>query len=124
MIDDWKGFGMRRLAFLFSLLAALTGTPLRHAEAAADLTRTLAESSQAADLEVPDGGVGDDSGVGTLIAPHDLAADSVAGAVLFFLPPPAPFVTSPTADDGLWVRVWWPQSPPTQRFAWLQTFRF
>ena len=45
---------MRRLAFLLALLAALTGTSLRQAEAANDLARSLAEFSQDADLEAPD----------------------------------------------------------------------
>jgi hypothetical protein len=114
---------MRRSAFLLSLLAALTGTPLRQAEAAADLSRLLADSSQA-DFQVPDGGVGDDSGVGTLAASHGHASDLAADVVLFFLVPPSTFVATPAADEGLWERVWWPQSPPALRFAWLQTFRF
>lgn len=115
---------MRRWAWFFSLLAALTGTPLRHAEAADDLARSLAESVYNANLEVPDGGVGDDSGDVTLTTPHSPAAEPVAPVDLAFLPPsPIPVPTS-AAEEGLWERVWWPQSPPTLRFAWLQVFRF
>lgn len=115
---------MRRSAFLISLLAALAGTPLRQAEAAADLARSLPEFSQTADLDAPDGGVGDDSGVATLAQSHGHAADVAAEAVIFLLPPPSAFIPTPAADEGLWERVWWPQSPPALRFAWLQTFRF
>jgi hypothetical protein len=48
--------------FLFSLIAALAGTPLRLAEAASDLCSFLAELDGGPEIEVPDGGVGDDSG--------------------------------------------------------------
>ena len=54
---------MRRVIFVLSLFAALTGTPLRQAEAFSDLARSLSELGGAdADLEEVDGGVGDDSG--------------------------------------------------------------
>ena len=43
------------------LIAALSGTPLRQAEAASDLARALADLDASGDVEVPDGGVGDDS---------------------------------------------------------------
>ena len=115
---------MRRWAFLFSLLAALLGTPLRQAEAASDLARSLAELLQAADIESLDGGVGDDSGVGTLTASHSPAADALPATDLFFLPPPASSVPTPAAEEGLRVRVWWPQAPPALRHAWLAVFRF
>lgn len=48
---------------LLSLLVALTGSPLRLAEAADDLARRLAEFVDDAGIEAADGGVGDDSGV-------------------------------------------------------------
>ena len=116
---------MRRWAFLFSLLAALSGTPLRQAEAANDLARTLAEFSHAADIEAPDGGVGDDSGVMTLSASHASSGETTACVDLFFLPPLSTCIaTTPAAAEGLSERVWWPQSPPSSRFAWLQVFRF
>jgi hypothetical protein len=51
----------RLTMFLMCLIAALSGTPLRQAEAASDLARALAESGRGDDIEVPDGGVGDDS---------------------------------------------------------------
>lgn len=116
---------MRRLAFLLALLAALTGTSLRQAEAANDLARSLAEFSQDADLEAPDGGVGDDSGVVTLTASHVSAGELTACIDLFFLPALCTSITTtPTAEEGLWERVWWPQAPPALRFSWLQVFRF
>jgi hypothetical protein len=48
--------------FVLSLIAALAGTPLRLAEAADDMARSVAEFGVGDALGVPDGGVGDDSG--------------------------------------------------------------
>ena len=117
---------MRRLAALLSLLAALTGTPLRQAEAAADLSRSLACLSQPDHLGSPDGGVGDDSGVVTLTELHaDFAANTLPTVDAFILPPALgmPIVT-PGESLCLRARVWWPPSPPNIRHAWLQVFRF
>lgn len=117
---------MRRLAALMTLIAALTGTPLRQAEAADDLCRSLAELLQAASIEIPDGGVGDDSGLGTLSASHAGGfADPFAAASPLFLPAvPAVSPAAPGAVEALRERVWWPPKPPNRRHAWLQTFRF
>ncbi len=112
---------MRPLAVQLCLLAALAGTPLRQAEAAGDWSRSLPTT----DLKAPDGGVGDDSEVGTLTAAHgNFAADALADVVPFFLPPPvAPGLTQLEAES-LRQRVWWPQAPPGLRHAWLKIFRF
>lgn len=115
---------MRRSAILLALLAAFAGTPLRQSEAAGDHARSLAPSSRAADFEAADGGVGDDSEVGSLAASQDLGLDLGADVVLFLLPPPASCIASPAVEEGLRERVWWPQAPPALRFAWLQAFRF
>ena len=85
---------MWRPAILLCLLAALTGTPLRQAEAADDWLRSL----QAASFEAPDGGVGDDSEVGTLTSVHtgipvDASTDSFSSAPLM-APPPLGTVTA------------------------------
>ena len=117
---------MRRLAILLSLIAALTGTPLRQAEAASDYARALAHCFQPANLETPDGGVGDDSGVITLTAMQaDFAAESLLAACPFLLPPDfgLPAIT-PVQAEGLHERVWWPPAPPNIRHAWLQIFLF
>jgi hypothetical protein len=53
---------LRGPMFALSLIAALAGTPLRLAEAAYDMAREVAELGVGDGLEVPDGGVGDDSG--------------------------------------------------------------
>ena len=53
---------MRGSMFALSLIAVLAGTPLRLAEAAHDLARSVAEFGSGDTLEIPDGGVGDDSG--------------------------------------------------------------
>ncbi len=117
---------MWRVAASLSLIAALTGTPLRQAEAASDFARALSHCFQPANLQPPDGGVGDDSGVVTLTAMHaDIAAESLLTACLFILPPDfgMPAIT-PAEAEGLNERVWWPPSPPNIRQAWLQIFLF
>jgi len=117
---------MWHLAALMTLIAALTGTPLRQAEAAADLCRSMFELHQTTDVEVPDGGVGDDSGVGTLSALFTSnLADLFASTVSLLLPPVSaePPVT-PDEIEALREVVWWPPNPPNVRHAWLQSFLF
>ena len=52
---------MASTMLLMCLIAAVSGTPLRQAEAASDLARALADWKARRRIEVPDGGVGDDS---------------------------------------------------------------
>jgi hypothetical protein len=47
---------------LLALLVAFSGTPLRLAEAADDLARSLAGPEDEGEFEAVDGGIGDDSG--------------------------------------------------------------
>jgi hypothetical protein len=51
---------VQHVLYLLTLIAALSATPLRQAEAAADFARSLSDSESAANIEVTDGGVGDD----------------------------------------------------------------
>jgi hypothetical protein len=117
---------MSRLAAFLTLIAALTGTPLRQAEAASDLSRTLAELFQADRVEATDGGVGDDSGV-TI---HDglqasFTVDLPLSADLLLLPPPLGTTPlSPDETESLRDRVWWSHGPSNCRHAWLQMFLF
>ena len=117
---------MRRLAALITLIAALTGTPLRQAEAADDLCRSMIELLQTANIEIPDGGVGDDSGVGTLSGPHTSSlTDPLTTAAPLFLPPAsAGSPATPGEVEALWDVVWRPPNLPHLRHAWLQTFLF
>jgi hypothetical protein len=122
----WRWLRMRRVTVLLSLIAALTGTPLRQAEAASDFSRILASLLQPAQLESPDGGVGDDSGV-TLHSGSQasLSVDLTPSADPLLLPPPLiAFALSPEEAVGLRQRVWWPPAPPNIRHAWLQLFLF
>jgi hypothetical protein len=108
-----------------TLIAALSGTPLRQAEAAADFCRSMMESLQTANIEIPDGGVGDDSGVGTLSAPHTSSlADPHTSAPLFIPPASAGSAAAPGDVEASRDVVWWPPNPPNVRHAWLQTFLF
>jgi hypothetical protein len=112
---------MRRLAVFICLLAALTGTPLRQAEASADWARLLQHEC----LEAPDGGVGDDAELGIHTASvSDVGGDLLGVAPLCFLPPPGSPALSEPEGDALRIRVWWPQAPPALRHAWMQVFRF
>ena len=70
--------------FALSVIATLAGTPLRIAEAARDIGCALAEDHAEGSIEVPDGGVGDDSGV-TIEA--DNVDPSIVLAVVADLPP-------------------------------------
>jgi hypothetical protein len=117
---------MRRLAVLMTLVAALTGTPLRQAEAADDLCRSIIELLQTANIEIPDGGVGDDSGVGTLSGSHTSSlADPFTSTVRLLLPPvSAESPPTPCEVEALREVVWWPPNPPNVRHAWLQNFLF
>jgi hypothetical protein len=63
--------------FPLCLIAALSGTPLRQAEAADDFARSLGELGQVGIIETIDGGVGDDKEASILKAggdTHSLAA--------------------------------------------------
>lgn len=114
---------MRRLAALITMLAALTGTPLRQAEAAADFCRSMFESRETTNIEIPDGGVGDDSGVGTLsgTSAATLVDPFVSAAPIFLMPVLFWSPATPREVEALREVVWW---PPNVRHAWLQTFRF
>ncbi len=113
---------MGRPWFLLAMLAALAGTPLRIAEAADDLARALAEVAGDSEIEVIDGGVGDDSGA-TIRGDVAQAPDSsgeLLGPVLFLAPDPPGLGLSPESTDGPTV----PRSArPPRRFAVLLRFR-
>src|SRR4051812_8722139 len=117
---------MSRTAALLSLIAALAGMPLRQAEAAADLSRSFVELLQPANIEIPDGGVGDDSGDATFSGSNvNFVVDSLSSAGQLILLPTliAPPFT-PDQAEGLREHVWWPPRPPSLRHAWLQVFLF
>jgi hypothetical protein len=59
------------MMFAMSLIAALSGTPLRQAEAANDFVRCLTDVAEGQDIDDVDGGVGDDSGATILRAGSD-----------------------------------------------------
>lgn len=83
---------MRRPMFLLSLIAALAGTPLRLAEAAHDIACALAESGGDGVIEIPDGGVGDDSDATikaeTTHVPVTSAVVAAVPGLVLLVPPP------------------------------------
>ncbi|AMV37891.1 hypothetical protein [Planctomyces sp. SH-PL62] len=101
------------------LIAALTGTPLRQSEAWGDFTRSLVESSPAAVLEAPDGGVGDDADLGV---PVDSPADPDGTAAPDF----HPFHLRPPFEGPTRLResIGPPPEPPPRRRSRLQVFLF
>jgi hypothetical protein len=70
----------RLTMLLLCLVAALSGTPLRQAEAADDFARTFGECGQGDALHTVDGGVGDDKEVSILKAGGD--AQSLPATIL------------------------------------------
>jgi hypothetical protein len=117
---------MWRLAALMTLIAALTGTPLRQAEAADDLCRSLLGMFQPASLDIPDGGVGDDSGIGTLSVPPSSGLTNPLTSVAPLLTSPVSAQSPATRGDVESLRelVWSTSNPPNERNAWLQAFLF
>lgn len=113
---------------LLCLIAALSGTPLRQAEAADDFARSIAELGDGNVVETVDGGVGDDANETVLKAGAEVhpATASVALPTADRLPPVQPPLLSQPASDG---RRWegstpWPTASPVRRHAWLQRFLF
>jgi hypothetical protein len=116
----------RLTMFLFCLIAALSGTPLRQAEAASDFVRSHGESGQGHVIEMIDGGVGDDSGATILEAtgdPHALAATMLLAAADAFLIPLLPALSLPNIDDRRWAgRLASLPAASARRHAWFQCF--
>jgi len=118
----------RPLMLRLCLIAALLGPPLRQAEAADDLARTIAEFGIGPIVETIDGGVGDDLDEAVLQAGADI--QPIPAAVLPIAPewnitPLLPAVTPPGSRDRL--RADWTPSLPAdsaRRHAWLQCFLF
>ena len=119
---------LRSVALLF-LVLALTGQPLRQAEAASDFARSLAHLLAASStIEIPDGGVGDDSGVAVMKAEVGHATASAWSLGDFWATVPnlsASFVLT-SSSLGRSPSLGRQQGPPWlptragQRQAWLQ----
>jgi hypothetical protein len=109
--------------FLLSLVAALTGTPLRQAEAAHDFVSAVADRLGGDDIKEIDGGVGDDSETAVHKAPSDARRILSIGEAL-----PAPLIPRPILRDAFpkLSRDAIGDSPPprARRLALLQSFLF
>jgi hypothetical protein len=114
--------------FLMCLIAALSGTLLRQAEAANDFVRSHSESGPGQVVEMIDGGVGDDSGETILNPGGDTRP--LSAAILPAMPDACmtPLVPASSLLDGANRRRAEPLAAiPTgsaQRHAWLQCFQF
>jgi hypothetical protein len=118
----------RLTMFLLCLIAALSGTPLRQAEAADDFARSLSEMRQGQVIETIDGGIGDDSEASILKAggdTHLLAATVPMERADVHFTPLIPVSALPNMGDHRRADV--SGSLPAsadRRFAWLQCFLF
>lgn len=114
---------MRRLLFLLSLIAALTGTPLRQAEAAHDFVCSLAELDGGDIIEEIDGGVGDDSGATIQrVVAHTQMILSVTEALPTLIGSgPVPRRPFPAGRSNT---TFPSRLPPSNRLALLQCFLF
>ena len=119
----------RLTMFLLCLIAALSGTPLRQAEAANDFARSFGELwARASVIETIDGGVGDDAEASILKAggdTHSLPATILlAMADVHFTSPilasSLPNIGDRRRADLLGVL----PASSARRFAWLQCFLF
>jgi hypothetical protein len=118
----------RPTMFLLCLIAALSGTPLRQAEAAGDFARTRAELGQD-HVETIDGGVGDDAELAVLEdGSHASAYQAMMplAAAEGLLPPLLPSISSsglgPRCPSGPAATL--PPPGSGHRHAWLQCFLF
>jgi hypothetical protein len=120
----------RSVMVLLCLIAALAGTPLRQAEAAGDLARSLAELDGGSVVEEIDGGVGDDSGEtilkaaggpsGSLRALNAPAPDDGPGMIHLPTAPRFPLGSAGRQIDP----PSFPMSDHLRRRAWLQCLLF
>jgi hypothetical protein len=110
---------------LLCLLAALSAAPLRHAEAASDLARSLDRLGMGHVIEVIDGGVGDDAGETVLKTGCDTPLDLAMAppAIDWIAPPLLPALSLPGCDDHHRAdRVASLPAGSVRRHAWLQCF--
>jgi hypothetical protein len=115
--------------FLLCLIAALAGSPLRQAEAAGDLARSLAELDGGDVIEELDGGVGDDAGETVLNAGVRIGVDpSMDVPAIDHFPGPSPVSAACPAPRGDETGPPRPSArlaaDPARRYAWLQAYRF
>jgi hypothetical protein len=113
---------------LLCLISALSGTPLRQAEAASDFARSLAGLREG-HVEVIDGGVGDDVEVAVLKSGSDtqaLRAMTPLTTAEGFLTPylPAAWSLPGLGQRHPFDRAATPPTASIRRQAWLQCFLF
>jgi hypothetical protein len=114
--------------FLLCLIAALSGTPLRQAEAADDFARSISELGQGGVIETLDGGVGDDTELSILKAgsdTHFLSATIFLAMTDVHFTPPVIAASLPNIGDrcrGESSDL--PAASSDRWFAWSQCFLF
>jgi hypothetical protein len=118
----------RLTMFVLCLIAALSGTPLRQAEAADDFARSMIELGHEGVIETLDGGVGDDIEVSILKAGSDthVLATTVQLAMTDVDFTPMVLASSlPNIDSrGQADRLSLLPASSARRLAWLQCFLF
>lgn len=110
---------------LLCLVAALSAAPLRHAEAANDLARSLDTLGAGHVIEMIDGGVGDDAGETVLKAGCDTHLDlAMTPLAIGWIAPPflPPRSLTGTDDHHRAGRAASLPAGSVRRHAWLQCF--
>jgi hypothetical protein len=114
--------------FLLCLIAALSGTPLRQAEAADDFARWIGELGQGDVIETLDGGIGDDTEVSIVKVgsdTHFLGATILLARADVYFTPLIPASSLPNIGDRSRADILGLLPPSSaRRFAWLQCFLF
>ena len=114
--------------FLLCLIAALSGTPLRQAEAADDFARSIAEFGQGDVIQTIDGGVGDDTEASILKAgsdTHFLSPIVFLAMADVHLPPLITVSSLSNIGDQCRAGLFGLQAASSDRwFAWSQCFLF
>jgi hypothetical protein len=118
----------RRTMVVMSLIAVLSGTPLRQAANADDYARSIDDYGQRHVLDTPDGQVGDDEHLSLLDAgsdTHSLTAANLWAIAHVYVMPPSPFLSLPHIVDHRWADLSGSlPACPGRRSAWLQCFLF
>jgi hypothetical protein len=132
-LTQFRAWGMmpgmcRHRMVLLSLIAVLSGTPLRQAAAADDYARAVGAYVNGYVLDTVDGDVGDDQDLSILKADgdtHSLTATNLLAMSDVRFTPYIPFLSPPNIGDRRWADL--PVSLPAssgRRSTWLQYFLF
>jgi len=118
----------RMTMVVLSLIAVLSGTPLRQVAAADDYARSIDAYGQSHVLDTPDGEVGDDKDLSVLKAggdTHSLTATNLLMMADAYFMASGSFLSPPNIGDRRWADLSGSlPACPGRRSAWFQCFLF